>query len=190
VNKYLEYPTNPFIIGSASRSIIEALALMSADAVVNRYCKSPGPSLWSCHPTPARYHRCVSTGAAAPRSAPRCAGNRPAKDGMITRIRDSVGANTDSREADSRSTGNYDYGVREAVGVFAHPASLERAVDELEIASFDRAVLSVLAANETIKDRVGHLYRNVAAIEDNRRVPQAAFAEMDSRIEGEAIRPR
>jgi hypothetical protein len=98
----------------------------------------------------------------------------------------SVGANTDSREADSRSTGNYDYSVREAVGVFADPAALERAVDELEIAGFDRAAISVLATDETIKDGVGHLYRNVTEIEDNRHVPQAAFAEMDSRIEGEA----
>jgi hypothetical protein len=98
----------------------------------------------------------------------------------------SVGANTDSREADSRSTGNYDYSAREAVGVFADPAALERAVDELEIAGFDRAALSVLATDGTIKDRVGHLYRNVAEIEDNRHVPQAAFAEMNSRVEGEA----
>ena len=98
----------------------------------------------------------------------------------------SVDANTDSREADSRSTGNYDYSVREAVGVFADPAALERAVDELEIAGFDRAALSVFATDETIIDRVGHLYRNVAEVEDNRHVPQAAFAEMDSRVEGEA----
>jgi hypothetical protein len=98
----------------------------------------------------------------------------------------SVGAKTDSLEAYSRSTGNYEYTVREAVGVFADPAALERAVDELEIAGFDRAALSVLATDETIKDRVGHLYRNVAEIEDNRHVPQAAFAEMDSRVEGEA----
>jgi len=98
----------------------------------------------------------------------------------------SVDANTDSREADSRSTGNYDYSVREAVGVFADPAALERAVDELEIAGFDRAALSVFATDETIIDRVGHLYRNVAEVEDNRHVPQAAFAEVDSRVEGEA----
>jgi hypothetical protein len=82
--------------------------------------------------------------------------------------------------------GNYDYDVREAVGVLADPEALERAVDELEISGFDRAALSVLATDETIKDRVGHLYRNVAEIEDNRRVPQSAFAETHSREEGEA----
>jgi hypothetical protein len=82
--------------------------------------------------------------------------------------------------------GNYDYSVREAVGVFADPEALERAVDELEISGFDRAALSVLATDGTIKDRVGHLDRNVAEIEDNRRVPQSAFAETDSWVKGEA----
>jgi hypothetical protein len=88
--------------------------------------------------------------------------------------------------ADSRSTGNYEYPVREAVGVFLDPKMLERAVDELEVSGFDRAALSVLANEQTVKGRVGHLYRNVSEIEDNRRVPQAAFAETDSQVEGEA----
>jgi hypothetical protein len=155
---------NLFIIGSSSRSIIEALALMSADAVVNRYCKSGAVAVVailvgtpSCPGTlpPMCQHRWRGSGKrTSVRWQSTCEGWREMNQS------NSVGANTDSREADSRSTGNYDYSVREAVGVFADPAALERAVDELEIASFDRAALSVLATDETIKDRVGHLYRN------------------------------
>ena len=94
--------------------------------------------------------------------------------------------NTAFRDASSLSTGNYSYGVREAVGVFSVPEALERAVDELEVSGFDRAALSVLASEGTIKDRVGHLYRNIAEIVDGRHVPQRAFVESDSRIEGAA----
>jgi hypothetical protein len=89
-------------------------------------------------------------------------------------------------DANSRSTGNYGYSVREAVGVFSSPEALERAVDELEVSGFDRAALSVLAPEGTIKDRVGHLYRNIAAIADGRHVPQRAFVESDSQVEGAA----
>jgi hypothetical protein len=64
----------------------------------------------------------------------------------------------------SLSTGNYRYSVREAVEGFSVPEALERAVDELEVSGFDRAALSVLASEGTIKDRVGHFYRNIAEI--------------------------
>lgn len=90
------------------------------------------------------------------------------------------------RDANSPSTGEYGYNVHEAVGVFSTPEALERAVDELEVSGFDRATLSVLASEGTIKDRVGHLYRNIAEITDSRDVPQRAFVETDSRVEGAA----
>ena len=100
----------------------------------------------------------------------------------------SISSNVDTafRDANSLSTGNYGYSVREAVGVFSVPEALERAVDELEVSGFDRAALSVLASDGTIKDRVGHLYRNIAEIADDRHVPQRAFVETDSRVEGAA----
>ncbi|WGR95138.1 hypothetical protein MTX26_04070 [Bradyrhizobium sp. ISRA443] len=88
--------------------------------------------------------------------------------------------------ANGPSTGNYGYSVREAVAVFSAPEALERAVDELEISGFDRATLSVLASGGTIKARVGHLYRNIAEVADNRYVPQRAVVETDSRVEGAA----
>jgi len=83
-------------------------------------------------------------------------------------------------------TGNYKYSIREAVGLFSAPEPLERAIDELEIAGFDRATLSVLASDVAIKERVDHLYRNVAEIADDRHVPQGAFVGSDSRVEGAA----
>ena len=86
----------------------------------------------------------------------------------------------------NHSSGKCGYTVREAVGVFPVPEALERAVDELEVSGFDRATLSVLASEETIKERVGHPYRNIAEIEDSRDAPQRAFAETDSRVEGTA----
>src|ERR1700722_20188881 len=94
--------------------------------------------------------------------------------------------NTAIHDANSRSTGNYGYSVREAVAVFSVPDALERAVDELEVSGFDRAALSVLAFQGTIKDRVGHRYRNIAEIADGRHVPQRAFVERASRVEGTA----
>lgn len=92
--------------------------------------------------------------------------------------------NTAFRDASGVSTGNYKYIVREAVGVFSSPEALERAVDELEVSGFDRATLSVLASEGTIKDRVGRLCLDPAEVSDNRFVPQRAFVETDSRVEG------
>jgi hypothetical protein len=106
----------------------------------------------------------------------------PSNSSDVTRII----VSTAFRDANSRSTGNYGYSVREAVGVFSVAEALERAVDELEVSGFDRAALSVLASQGTIKDRVGHLYRNIAEIADGRHVPQRAFVESDSRVEGTA----
>jgi hypothetical protein len=78
------------------------------------------------------------------------------------------------------------YSAREAVGVFADSSALEAAVDEFEISGFDPATVSVLATDEAVKERVGHLYSTAAEMEDDRHVPQAAFVSNDSLVEGEA----
>ena len=78
------------------------------------------------------------------------------------------------------------YTSREAVGVFDTADALEAAVDELQISGFNRAAISVLASDRTVRDRLGKLYGSVAEIEDDPRVPQAAFVSKDSRVEGEA----
>jgi len=89
--------------------------------------------------------------------------------------------------AKSKSTdGTISYPPREAVGVFANPEALEAAVDELEVSGFDRAAISVLASDEKVKERIGHLYRTVGEAEDDRRAPQTGFVSKDSLAEGEA----
>jgi hypothetical protein len=86
----------------------------------------------------------------------------------------------------SDTSGTVNYSVREAVGVFSDFDALEAAVDELEVSGFDRAAISVLASDEKIKERMDGLYPTLLEIEDDRRAPGAAFAEKDSRVEGEA----
>ncbi len=61
--------------------------------------------------------------------------------------------------------------TREAVGVFTDPAALEAAVYELLGSRFDKATISVLGSDAEIRKRVGHLYRSVEEIEDDRRAP-------------------
>ncbi len=82
--------------------------------------------------------------------------------------------------------GTWKYRAREAVGVFPGPDALEVAVNELEIAGFDRAAISVLASDAKVKERVGHLYRSVADTTDDPEAPASAFVSPASRIEGEA----
>lgn len=85
----------------------------------------------------------------------------------------------------SLGSSSWTYNVREAVGLFADPDALEAAVDELEIAGFDRAGISVLGAGDEVKERIGHLYRKVAEVEDDERAPHAAFVSKDTVVEGE-----
>ena len=73
---------------------------------------------------------------------------------------------------------------REAVGVFADPVALERAVTELEMAGFDPAALSVLGSDSEIRKRVG-LYRSVAEIEDDARTPRTPFVSTYKRVADE-----
>ena len=82
--------------------------------------------------------------------------------------------------------GSVGYSARQAVGVFDNAESLEAAVDELEISGFNRAAISVLASDKTVKDRLGRLYRSVAEIMDDPRAPLAAFTSTDSRVGAEA----
>jgi hypothetical protein len=87
---------------------------------------------------------------------------------------------------DNNGTETYGYPAREVVGVFANPGALEGAVDQLEISGFARTTLSVLASDEAVKERVGHLYRTVGEIEDDSRAPQTGFVSSDSLVEAKA----
>jgi outer membrane lipoprotein SlyB len=78
------------------------------------------------------------------------------------------------------------YGAREAVGVFRDPATLEAAVDALELSGFDRAAISVLATHGAARQRLESFYRTVAEAEDSATVPRGAYVSSNSRTEGEA----
>jgi hypothetical protein len=52
--------------------------------------------------------------------------------------------------------------VREAVGVFATPETLQEAIDELMSSGFDRADLSLLASEDAVEAKLGHMYRKAA----------------------------
>jgi len=75
--------------------------------------------------------------------------------------------------------------VRETVGVFHDESAMQSAVDELLLAGFDRANLSLLASAHAVEEKLGHKYDKVAEVEDSIFVPRAVFVSKDSRVEGE-----
>jgi hypothetical protein len=70
--------------------------------------------------------------------------------------------------------------VREAVGVFATPETLQEAIDELMSSGFDRADLSLLASEDAVEAKPGHMYRKASELEDDARVPRAAYVSTES----------
>lgn len=75
--------------------------------------------------------------------------------------------------------------VREAVGVFVEAAKLEAATDELLENGFDRADISLLAAQDEIEKNLGHRYSKVTELEDDPDVPRRAFTPLQSVHEAE-----
>ena len=65
--------------------------------------------------------------------------------------------------------------VHEAVGVFHDPAQMQAAIDELQIHGFMRHEISVLAGEDTIHQKLGHLYKRVKEAEDDPKAPRAVF---------------
>jgi hypothetical protein len=78
------------------------------------------------------------------------------------------------------------YSAKEAVGLFHDAASLEAAVDALEIVGFDRASISVLASNASARKQIDEFYGNIRALEDSEKAPRGSFVSRDARIEAEA----
>lgn len=65
--------------------------------------------------------------------------------------------------------------LREAVGIFDNAEALESAVDDLLSSGFNRAEISLLAAEKTVEEKLGHKYSRVQELEDDSRVPRTAF---------------
>jgi len=70
--------------------------------------------------------------------------------------------------------------IREAVGVFDDLASLEAAIDELLSHGFDRAEISLMAGEEAVEEKLGHMYRKVEEVEDDPAVPRSAYVARES----------
>lgn len=63
----------------------------------------------------------------------------------------------------------------EAVAVFARADQLEAAIDDLLTAGFDRADLCLLADEDAVVAKLGHRYRKVEELEDDRGVPRECY---------------
>ncbi len=70
--------------------------------------------------------------------------------------------------------------LREAVAVFHDAEALQAVIDELQSSGFDRAEISLLASEEAVEDKLGHRYRKAAALEDDPKVPRAAYISLES----------
>jgi hypothetical protein len=70
--------------------------------------------------------------------------------------------------------------VREAVGVFDNADSLQAAIDELMSSGFDRAELSLLASEDAVETKLGHIYRKASELEDDAVIPRAAYVSTES----------
>jgi outer membrane lipoprotein SlyB len=70
--------------------------------------------------------------------------------------------------------------IREAVAIFHDAAKFEAAVDELLSSGFDRADLSLIAGENAVAKKLGHMYRKASEVEDSAEVPRAAYVEHES----------
>ncbi len=74
---------------------------------------------------------------------------------------------------------------REAVGVFQDSKTLEAAIDELLTAGFGRVDLSLLAGEDTVREKLGHAYRRAEDAEDDPNAPRAVYVSSESRGDAE-----
>ena len=70
--------------------------------------------------------------------------------------------------------------IREAVGVFDNPEAFQEAIDKLMSSGFDRAELSLLASEQTVDEKLSHHYEKVKELEDNPKIPRAAYVSTES----------
>ncbi|MCA8926659.1 MAG: hypothetical protein KDC18_01215 [Alphaproteobacteria bacterium] len=75
--------------------------------------------------------------------------------------------------------------VREAVGVFGDADSLQAAIDELQSAGFGRVDLNLMAGEDAVREKLGHIYRRVEDAEDDPEAPRADYIAPESRGDAE-----
>lgn len=79
--------------------------------------------------------------------------------------------------------------IREAVAVFDDPAALQRAVDDLTIAGFERRELSLMAGDATLKERLGYVPPDIDALKHDPAIPRQSYVapEDEGNAQGVAI---
>ena len=70
--------------------------------------------------------------------------------------------------------------AREAVAVFHSADDLQAAIDELLSSGFDRAELNLLAGEDTVAEKLGHLYEKVSDEEDDPNAPRTAYVSPEA----------
>jgi hypothetical protein len=75
--------------------------------------------------------------------------------------------------------------IREAVGVFDSAETLQEAIDDLLSSGFNRAELSLVAAEKTVEEKLGHKYQKIAELEDDPIVPRCCYVSTESIGEAE-----
>jgi len=76
--------------------------------------------------------------------------------------------------------------VREAVGVFHDVDSFEAAINELQSSGFDRSEISLLASEEAVTGKLGHVYSSAEELEDAPDTPRAVYVGDDAVGQGQA----
>lgn len=70
--------------------------------------------------------------------------------------------------------------TREAVALFSDEDSLQAAIDDLLTSGFDRAELSLLGTEETLRSTFGNRYKTSVELEDLEGVPRSCYCSVES----------
>lgn len=70
--------------------------------------------------------------------------------------------------------------TREAIALFKDERALQAAIDELLTSGFDRAELSLLATEETLRRTYGERFKTTAELEDLEGVPRGCYVSPES----------
>lgn len=70
--------------------------------------------------------------------------------------------------------------IREAVAYFETADALQEAIDDLMSSGFDRAELSLLAAEHAVEEKLGHKFAKVAELEDEPKVARCCYVSTES----------
>ncbi|MET0155397.1 MAG: hypothetical protein ABW189_04760 [Rickettsiales bacterium] len=79
------------------------------------------------------------------------------------------------------------FGVREAVGVFGSADALQRAVDALESAGFERRLISVLGSDAALRERFGTVEISSQLLEDHPDAPRSPDVKKEELGVGQGV---